>query len=190
VGTMATDSAQEAEDAEAAEAEAETEGTVTQLARELVRLSRGTQAMRSHLISRGRELVEWSTYVLLFHLINEGPQRSSALAEVVHVDPSTVSRQVAQLVKLGLAERRADPDDGRACLLVASAEGERIWASMHQRRNRSIGKVVAGWPPEDVRRLTELLGRFNDGFAAHRSDILGALAADDSHRRAPVLETS
>jgi DNA-binding MarR family transcriptional regulator len=178
---MATDSTQDAA----------AEGTVAGLARELVRLSRGTQAMRSHLVSRGPQLVEWSTYVLLFHLINEGPQRSSALAEAVHVDPSTVSRQVAALVKLGLAERRADPEDGRACLLVASTEGERIWASMQQRRNRSIGKVVADWPTEDVHRLTELLGRFNDGFAAHRSDILGALAGEDSPRHsASLLETS
>ena len=58
--------------------EAAKEGTVAQLARELVRLSRGTQAMRSHLISRGPQLVEWSTFVLLFHLIEGGPQRSSA----------------------------------------------------------------------------------------------------------------
>ena len=165
--------------------ESAAESTVTPLARELVRLSRGTRAMRSHLLSRGPQLMEWSTYVLLLHLIKEGPQRSSALAEAVHVDPSTVSRQVAQLVKLGLAERRADPDDGRACLLVATADGERIWATMHERRNRSIGKVVAGWPAEDVDRLTELLGRFNDGFAAHRSDILGAMAGEGS-----LLETS
>ena len=161
------------------------DSTVTPLARELVRLSRGAQAIRSQLISRGPQHLEWSTYVLLLHLVKEGPQRSSALADAVHVDPSTVSRQVAQLVKLGLAERRADPNDGRACLLVASAEGERVWATMHERRNRSIGKVVADWPAEDVHRLTELLGRFNDGFTAHRSDILGALAGERS-----LLETS
>ena len=167
------------------------DGTVTRLAGELVRLSRGTQAMRSHLAARGPQQVEWSTYVLLFHLVKEGPQRSSALAEAVHVDPSTVSRQVAQLVKLGLAERRADPDDGRACLLVASVEGERVWEAMQERRNRSIGAVVADWPSADVHRLTELLGRFNDGFAAHRSDILGAMSGEDRHPHpAPLLETS
>jgi DNA-binding MarR family transcriptional regulator len=177
--------------ATASSEEAATEGTVTLLVRELVRLSRGTQAMRSHLVSRGPQLMEWSAYVLLFHLISEGPQRSSALAEAAHVDPSTVSRQVAQLVKLGLAERRADPEDGRACLLAASAEGERIWTAMQERRTRSIGKVVAGWPAEDVHRLTELLGRFNDGFTAHRADILGVMAGEDRpHPPAPLQETS
>jgi len=164
---------------------------VTDLARELVRLSRGTHAMRAHLTSGGPQQLEWSTYVLLFHLIKEGPQRSSALADAVQVDPSTVSRQVAQLVKLGLAERHADPDDGRACLLVASAKGERIWATMQERRNRSIALVIDDWPTDDVSRLTELLGRFNDGFTAHRTDIRGAMAGDDTpHHPAQLLETS
>jgi DNA-binding MarR family transcriptional regulator len=167
------------------------EGAVTALARELVRLSRGTQAMRSHLTARGPHQVEWSTYVLLLHLIKEGPQRSSALADAVHVDPSTVSRQVAQLVKAGLAERHADPGDGRACLLVASAEGERLWATMQERRNRSIGMLIADWPAEDVGRLTELLARFNDGFTAHRCDILDAMAGEEPpHVPAQLLETS
>ena len=167
------------------------QGAITELARELVRLSRGTHAMRAHLASRGPQPMEWSTYVLLFHLIKEGPQRSSALADAVHVDPSTVSRQVAQLVRLGLAQRRADPEDGRACLLVASAEGERIWTAMQERRNRSIAMVVDDWPPEDVSRLTELLARFNDGFTAHRSDILDAMTGEDTpHDPAQPLETS
>ena len=167
------------------------QGTITELARELVWLSRSTHAMRAHLASRGPQPMEWSTYVLLFHLIKEGPQRSSALADAVHVDPSTVSRQVAQLVRLGLAERRADPEDGRACLLVASAEGERLWTAMQERRNRSIAMVVDDWPAEDVSRFTELLARFNDGFTAHRSDILDAMAGEDTpHDPAQLLETS
>ena len=38
-------------------------------------------------------------------------------------DPSTVSRQVASLVKAGLVERQADPDDGRASILVPTELG-------------------------------------------------------------------
>ncbi|MFC7655700.1 MarR family winged helix-turn-helix transcriptional regulator [Pseudonocardia benzenivorans] len=67
--------------------------------------------------------VERATYVLLVHLVKDGPYRSRALADAVHSDPSTVSRQVAHLVRLGLVERVTDPDDGRAVLLVATDEG-------------------------------------------------------------------
>src|SRR4051794_35740785 len=40
--------------------------------------------------------------------------RVSALAEVLHSDVSTVSRQVSTLVDLGFVRRGPDPDDGRA----------------------------------------------------------------------------
>ena len=69
--------------------------------------------------------VEWAAYGLLFQLVNDGPRRSSALAETACVDPSTVSRQVAQLVKAGLVERQSDPEDGRASLLVATEQRPR-----------------------------------------------------------------
>ena len=47
-------------------------------------------------------------------VINDGPICASALAEMVQSDPSTISRQVAALVRDGLLKRRADPIDGRA----------------------------------------------------------------------------
>ena len=53
-------------------------------------------------------------HFLLVHLVKGGPQRSGALAEAVHSDPSTISRQVAHLVRLGLVERTADPEDREA----------------------------------------------------------------------------
>src|SRR5262245_11500612 len=64
-----------------------------------------------------------SAFILLKNLIHMGPSRSSALAAAVHSDPSTVSRQVAALVRDGLVERRADQDDGRASLLAATPAG-------------------------------------------------------------------
>ena len=59
-----------------------------------------------------------SPLFLLVKFVRTGRQRASALAELVGADPSTVSRQVASLVKAGFVDREADPDDGRACLLV------------------------------------------------------------------------
>ena len=39
------------------------------------------------------------------------------------MDKGAVSRQVQHLVDLGLVDRQPDPDDGRATLLAASADG-------------------------------------------------------------------
>src|SRR4051794_25994187 len=48
---------------------------------------------------------------LLAKLVHLGPRRSGELAAELCADPSTVSRQVATLVKQGLVERQADPED-------------------------------------------------------------------------------
>jgi DNA-binding MarR family transcriptional regulator len=87
---------------------------------QVVRLMRQLGSLKAQAATQGRHPVEWSSYALLLHLIQDGPMRSSALAETVCADPSTVSRQAATLVELGLVERRPDPDDRRAVQLAAT----------------------------------------------------------------------
>lgn len=147
---------------------------VDTLSQELVRLSREIHSLRSHLAALAPAGVEWSTYVLLFHLVKGGPQRSSVLAARVNVDPSTVSRQIAQLVKLDLAERRPDPQDGRACLLAATTAGERIHRAVREQRDEVITSVLVDWHPEQVVALRDLLSRFNDDFGAVRPSLTNA----------------
>src|SRR6058998_3946011 len=83
----------------------------------------------------GRVGIEWASFALLAHLVTGGPRRSSALAELVFTDPSTVSRQVGQLVKDGYVERRADPDDGRVSVLAATDEGKAFFETRIAGRN-------------------------------------------------------
>lgn len=110
------------------------------------------------------DAVERATYILLVHLVKDGPQRAGALAESVHSDPSTVSRQIAQLVTLGLVERAADPEDGRATLLVATVEGRRVFEENRRSRNERIAALITHWNPSDRRLFAELLGRFTTDF--------------------------
>ena len=116
--------------------------TTAALGEQVLRLHRAFNGMRQQLVGKSPtsgDGVEWAAYGLLFQLVGTGPQRSSTLAETACVDPSTVSRQVAQLVKAGLVERQSDPEDGRASLLVATAA----------RPRRLPGQ--AGAPRTDVR---------------------------------------
>ena len=85
-----------------------------------IRLMRGFARVKTQLLALARDDVDWSARLLITWLAAEGPMRSSELADKVQSDPSTVSRQVASLVKDGYVERRADPVDGRASLLAAS----------------------------------------------------------------------
>ena len=63
-----------------------------------------------------------ATYLLLTHLDESGPLRASALVDATGVDKGAISRQVQQLVDLGLLTRTQDPDDGRATLLEVTAD--------------------------------------------------------------------
>src|SRR5258705_13409065 len=64
-----------------------------------------------------------SALSMLLPLMRGGPMRLRDLADARGADPSTVSRQAAQLVQAGLIERDADPADGRARQLSLTEAG-------------------------------------------------------------------
>jgi DNA-binding MarR family transcriptional regulator len=57
-------------------------------------------------------------------LIAEGPQRPGTLAQLEGVSAPAMTRIVSSLESLGYVVRRPDPDDGRASVIAATAEGE------------------------------------------------------------------
>jgi DNA-binding MarR family transcriptional regulator len=137
---------------------------------QLIRLIRLMERKR---LSKGRvgdDGVERAAYVLLARLVIDGPHRSNALAEAVHSDPSTVSRQIATLVRIGYVERRPDPADGRACLLAATDEGHRVFEANRDLRNREISRITSDWDEADRERLVELMDRFTTALEAHHPE--------------------
>ena len=148
--------------------------SVGALSEQVLRIQRAFASMRQQLAAAGStsgDGVEWAAYRLLFQLVQDGPQRSSALAETACVDPSTVSRQVAQLVKAGLVERQSDPGDGRAALLVSTDRGRDAYAAKVEHRQRMFARVLEGWSVDDIDALTALLTRFNDSIVEQRTSL-------------------
>jgi len=82
------------------------------------------------------------------------------LAALSALDPSTVSRSVAALVRAGLVERTADPADGRASVLDLTALGRQTLAEVNGWADRSLADALREWHPEDVAVLAALLRRF------------------------------
>jgi DNA-binding MarR family transcriptional regulator len=144
---------------------------------ELFRLSRLTERAHARHTARQNDGVERAAYLLLVMLVKHGPRRLSVLAEEVHSDASTVSRQVAQLVRLGLVERRPDPTDGRASTLAATEAGEQNVECKRRARNQAYTELLSNWTEGDRRRLYELLARFNDDFEGYFLDSATAGAA-------------
>src|SRR3989442_1450391 len=137
---------------------------VVQVANEFVRLMRSFNRMRQQFLAAAAHDVEWSSHMVLRALAAEGPMRSSLLAERMESDPSTVSRQVAALVRDGLVERQADPMDGRATLLVLTGRADAVLADHYDKRNRHFARMLADWNERDIKRFSVLLERFTDDF--------------------------
>lgn len=117
--------------------------------------------------------VEPSAYPTLALLTREGPIRASGIAERLHADISTISRQTSALVQAGLIERQADPNDGRACLLALTDAGHEAHEHVRAVRNEWLAKTLANWSDEDIDQLVTLLGRLSD-------DVVHQLAVVDA----------
>ena len=142
---------------------------------ELARLMRVMQAFKAQAAGSGPEARERAAHVLLFPLTRLGPLRQGALAELVHADPSTVSRHVTLLVDRGLVRRVADAHDGRASRLIVTPAGEAVLDQLRQERNAHLAAATAGWSPAELATFTASLQRFVQDLTDHLP-TLGAAA--------------
>ena len=110
---------------------------------------------------------EFSALMLLFPLRFLGPMRVTDLAEAKQADPSTVSRQAAQLVRAGLVRREADPEDGRASRLAITEAGLTACRKLHDAREEFLVRALGGWPAERIQAFAELFTEFNRAVEAH-----------------------
>jgi DNA-binding MarR family transcriptional regulator len=147
------------------------EAPVTEVADNFVALMRSFARTKARFMAAAEHNVEWSAQIILRQLANEGPMRASSLAECLHSDPSTVSRQVAALVKEGLVERRADPEDGRASILALTPKADSVIAKHEQLRVQHFAGMLSEWNDRDLRRFADLLRRFTHDFEISSSNI-------------------
>ncbi|WP_034511872.1 MarR family winged helix-turn-helix transcriptional regulator [Blastococcus sp. URHD0036] len=134
-------------------------------------LPRLMRVVHAHKASTAADARDRAAHVLLFPLVRLGPLRQGALADLVHADPSTVSRHVATLVEGGLVRRVPDERDGRASRLVVTEAGHAALAALRAEREAILAHVTADWDDAELATLTDLFGRLVDGLA-------GALPSD------------
>jgi len=143
----------------------DTRDATSRLADEVVRFIRLGQRAKS-MLNTGDLGAEFSALMLLFPLRLMGPMRVTDLAEVKQADPSTISRQAAQLVKAGLARREADPDDGRASRLAVTDAGRVACEKLHRTRQAMLSQALSEWPVERIAAFAELFAEFNSSVEA------------------------
>jgi DNA-binding MarR family transcriptional regulator len=107
-----------------------------------------------------------STLSLLQAIASRDAIRPSEIADLQHVHPSLVTRQVRDLEDKGYAQVTADPADGRSCLVTLTPAGADEMARLRQAGVDRFATFVAGWEPEEVRTLTALLEKLQSSKTA------------------------
>jgi DNA-binding MarR family transcriptional regulator len=146
---------------------------------QLARLVRGLEAVR-----RGRARVaamDRAVYVLLDRLA-AGPRSASELQADLHLEQSTISRQIAALERRGLAGRVAHPGGGRAGRIALTEDGQQALDAERASRADRIDAVLHDWDEQDRRQLARLITRLNDSIDGR----IAALAASPPHRGSSV----
>ncbi|MGY3445777.1 DNA-binding MarR family transcriptional regulator [Bradyrhizobium sp. USDA 4473] len=102
-----------------------------------------------------------------------GPISVVELAGRVGRDHSTVSRQIAKLVQLGLMERQPRQTDGRQRDLRPTASGRAMARQIDEARERLARRALSGWSEREIADLAQSLRRYADALATSRADGMG-----------------
>lgn len=104
------------------------EGTmddVDAVTRQVLTASRLLVAVSARSLSAVEDRVTLPQFRMLVVLSTRGATKLVALADLLHVAPSTAMRMVDRLIAAGLADRQVNPDNRRETLLRLTAEGRR-----------------------------------------------------------------
>ena len=85
---------------------------------------------------------------VLATLVREGPLRAGDLAGTEALNPTMLSRILGHLEERGLAAREPDPNDGRATLVRATAEGRLVVERLRARRAALLTRWLEDLTPD------------------------------------------
>jgi DNA-binding MarR family transcriptional regulator len=135
--------------------------TISAIETEVAVLMRRGEATRRAVPMAPHRALDRAAYLILRHLDLAGPQNVSVLADALHLDGSTVTRQVAALLRDGLATRERDPQDGRGAVIAATPAGLSRMAGVRTAREEIYQRLLGDWSEEDRRDLARLLHQLN-----------------------------
>lgn len=130
---------------------------------QLVRFVRRTRAYAIEHLGEIHPELDYNTFVVLLAVADSTTGvRASELVGGLFVHKSTISRAVSVLERLGLIERKVDPDDGRSQLLTVPQDARERVEAFRVRNYAWLGELVVGWSEEELSSFTQQLARLND----------------------------
>lgn len=94
---------------------------------------------------------------------NQGLKQSE-LAEMLDLQPITLTRLVDRLCENGLIERRADPNDRRAKRLFLTEAAQPLMDRLEALGRQLMESILAGRTPEETDQAIEYLGAVKENL--------------------------
>ncbi|KJV29811.1 MarR family transcriptional regulator [Pantoea sp. BL1] len=118
------------------------------------------------LIKESNIQLDRALFPLLIQIGRFGPIGVVELAERAGRDYTTVSRQVAKLEELGLAQRQKNAKDKRVNEAVITATGKAMTDKIDAARAQIYQHLFENWQDSERTELTRLLQKFVGDFMA------------------------
>ena len=96
---------------------------------------------------------------VLFKLERKPGLRQIELADMLDIEPITLSRIIDRLEEAGLVERSADPADRRAWRLHVTARAQPLIEKLHAVADEMIAEAFAGLDPKEIEITRKVLAR-------------------------------
>jgi MarR family transcriptional regulator for hemolysin len=102
---------------------------------------------------------------VLFRLERQPGLRQIELADMLDIEPITLSRIVDRLEEAGHVERVADPADRRAWRLHVTAKAQPLIEKLRRVADQMIAEAFAGIEPRDIEITRKVLARARENAA-------------------------
>ncbi|MDO5359976.1 MAG: MarR family transcriptional regulator [Jeotgalicoccus sp.] len=103
-----------------------------------------------------------ASYLILLLISKNGPMGVKSIAEKLHLDISTVSRQAAGLMEDELLEKKQSETDRRSYLYDINDKGHDVILHIRQGRKQRFAKIIDEWEDKEIEDFAHLLHKFNN----------------------------
>lgn len=103
-----------------------------------------------------------ASYLILLLISKNGPMGVKSIAEKLHLDISTVSRQAADLMNDEMLEKKQSETDRRSYLYDINNKGWNMIAHIRRGRKQRFSKMINEWEDTEIEEFAYLLQKFNN----------------------------
>ncbi|HVH37803.1 MAG TPA: MarR family transcriptional regulator, partial [Sphingomicrobium sp.] len=122
-------------------------------------------------VTLGVTRAQWK---VLFRLSRTPGLRQVELADMLDVEPITLSRIIDRLQEAGLVERVADPADRRAWRLQVTDKAQPLIAKLRKLAEVLVDEAFAGITPDEIATMRINLQKIRDNLIAAQCEAKAA----------------